>query len=129
MNIPESHQDLLHDDNKAIAFLATLMKDGTPQVTPVWFNWDGQDILINTAQGRVKDRNMRRNPHVALAIADPRDAARYLQIRGTIVDITTEGALEHANKLSIKYDGHPWVETPGQVRVIYRIRPEHIQAG
>jgi hypothetical protein len=85
--------------------------------------------LINSAQGRVKDRNMRRNPHVALAIADPRDAARYLQIRGTIVDTTTEGALEHANRLSMKYDGHPWVETPGQVRVIYRIRPEHIQAG
>ncbi len=129
MEVPESHQDLLRDDAKTIAFLATLMSDGSPQVTPVWFEWTGEDILINTAKGRTKDRNMRRNPQVAVTIADPRDASRYIQMRGRVVEITTEGALEHANKLSWKYDGHPWTATPGQVRVIFRIKPEHIYAG
>ncbi len=129
MDVPESHQDLLRDDAKTFAFLATLMSDGSPQVTPVWFEWNGEDILINSARGRVKDRNMRRDPHVALAIADPRNPERYVQIRGLVVEITTEGAWEQANRLSFKYTGHAWDGSPEQVRVIYRIQPEHIHAG
>jgi PPOX class probable F420-dependent enzyme len=129
MNIPETYQELLNDRVKAFAFLATLMKDGSPQVTPVWFSWDGEYLLINSAKGRVKDRNMRRDPHVAVAIVDPRDVGRYLQIRGIVVEVTTEGAWEHANQLSLKYDGRPWSGSPDQVRVIYRIKPEHIIAG
>ncbi len=129
MKIPESYKDLLRDESKAFAFLATLMKDGSPQVTPVWFNWNGEYILINSAKGRVKDRNMRNDPHVALAIVDPRDMGRYLQIRGIVVEVTSEGGLEHANQLSMKYEGHPWDGSPDQVRVIYRIKPEHIVAG
>ncbi len=129
MNIPESYQDLLTNEGRAFAFLATLMKDGSPQVTPVWFSWDGEYILINSAQGRVKDRNMRRDSRVALAIVDPRDVSRYLEIRGTVVEITTKGAYEHANQLSLSYDHHPWDGDPAQVRVIYRVKPEHIHAG
>ncbi len=72
MKIPASHVDLLDDGTKAHAYLATLMPDGSPQVTPVWFNMDGDDILVNTARGRVKDRNMRVRPRTALVIADPR---------------------------------------------------------
>ncbi len=127
--IPESHKGLLRDDVKAFAFLATLMKDGSPQVTPVWFSWDGEYLLINSAKGRVKDRNMRRNAHVAAAIVDPRDMGTYLQIRGIVMEITTEGAWEHANQLSMKYEGHPWDGDPKQVRVIYRIKPEFVSAG
>ncbi len=127
--IPESHKGLLRDDVKAFAFLSTLMKDGSPQVTPVWFSWDGEYLLVNSAKGRVKDRNMRRNAYVALAIVDPRDMGCYLQIRGIVVEITTEGAWEHANQLAMKYTGQPWDGDPGQVRVIYRIKPEYASAG
>ena len=103
--IPESHLDLVKDETKAIALLATLMKDGSPQLTPVWFNMDGEYILINSAQGRVKDRNMRREPRVAITILDPADYYRYIQIRGRVIEMTTEGAREHINKLSKKYTG------------------------
>lgn len=122
-DIPESHKDLLKDETKAFAFLATVMEDGTPQVTPVWFNMDGEYILINSALGRTKDRNMRKRPNVALAIMDPRDPYRYLQIRGTIVAITEEGARDHINALNFKYQGNPNYRGGGE-RVIYRIKPE-----
>ncbi|RPJ46583.1 MAG: PPOX class F420-dependent oxidoreductase [Chloroflexi bacterium] len=129
MIVPESHKKLLRDDIRAFAFLATVMNDGSPQVTPVWFNWDGEYLLVNSAQGRVKDRNMRKNPNVSVAIIDPREMGCYLQIRGSVVDITTEGAWEHINQLSLKYTGHPWDGSSEQVRVIYRIKPENISVG
>lgn len=129
MMIPESHRDLLRDDVKAFAFLATIMKDGSPQVTPVWFNWDGKYILINSVVGRVKDRNIRERPRVALAIVDPNDPERYLAVRGRVVEITTQGAREHINFLSNKYNGNPVFNgDPEQVRVIYRIEPEKVSA-
>ena len=80
--VPESHMDLLKDETVAMAFLATTMPDGSPQVTPLWFNTDGTHILISSAQGRVKDQNMRARPRVALVIEDPATAYRYVQIRG-----------------------------------------------
>jgi PPOX class probable F420-dependent enzyme len=127
MNIPESHQDLLRSNVKAFASIATIMKDGTPQVTPVWFDWDGKDILVNSAAGRLKDRNMRANPNVALSIVDPTNPYRYIQIRGKVTEITTEGAIDHIEKLSQKYTGHRYFEgEPTQVRVKYRISPEHV---
>jgi PPOX class probable F420-dependent enzyme len=129
MMVPETHLDLLCHQGNAFAFLATLMKDGSPQVTPVWFNWDGEYLLINSAQGRVKDRNMRSHAQVAAAIVNPQDVGRYLQVRGRVVEVTTEGAREHANQLSLMYTGHPWDGSPDQVRVIYRIQPEHFFAG
>jgi len=126
--IPDSHLDLVKDETKAIALLATLMKDGSPQLTPVWFNTDGEYILINSAKGRVKDRNMRREPRVAITILDPADYYRYIQIRGRVIEMTTEGAREHINKLSKKYTGRDKF-TPGseeEIRVTYKILPEFI---
>jgi PPOX class probable F420-dependent enzyme len=128
MNIPNDFQDLLKDETKAFLFLATIMADGSPQVTPIWFSTDETHILINSAKGRVKDRNMRARPQVALVIQDPRTPYRYLQIRGRVVEITGEGSEDHINTLSLKYDGKPWKKVPGQVRVIYKILPEHVDA-
>ena len=126
--IPESYLDLIKDETKAFACLATVMKDGTPQLTPVWFNTDGTHILINSAKGRVKDRNMRRNSSVALAIVDPKDPYRYIQIRGKVVEITTLGAREHIDTLAHKYTGLDkyTLGSPDEIRVIYKIQPDNI---
>lgn len=122
--IPESHRDLLSDDVRSFAILATTMDDGSPQATPVWFDTEGELIRVNTARDRVKDRNMRARPQVALAILDPEDPYRYLQIRGEVVEDTEEGAVEHINRLSDKYRDEPVYDVAeGDVRVIFRIRP------
>lgn len=126
ITIPESHRDLLEERARAYAYLATVMPDGSPQVTPVWFDAQGDHILINSAKGRTKDRNMRARPAVALLIADPKDPLRYVQIRGRIIDITEAGALEHIGRLSMKYRGRPWSPVEGQARVTYRLLPEHV---
>lgn len=125
MNFPENFLDLLKDDSKAFLYLGTVMSNGSPQVTPVWFNTDGEHILINTAEGRAKDRNMKARPKVAMTIQDPGDPYRYLGVRGEVVSFTTEGADEHINALSLKYRGTPYKFTPGQRRIIFRIRPTH----
>ncbi len=127
-NIPAEYHDLLKDEHKALAYLATVMDDGTPQVTPVWFNTNGEYILINTAEGRVKDHNMQARPHVALCIADPGNPYRYLQIRGKVAARTTEGADAHINTLAHKYTGQDWNIPAGEQRVIYKISPEKINA-
>ena len=123
--IPEKYRDIL--DKKAFAQLATLMPDGSPHVAPVWFDYDGQNILVNTAKGRVKDQNMRRDPRVGLDILDPDNPYRHLSIRGKVVEITEKGADEHIDKLAKRYinqDKYPY-RGPGEVRVIYKIAPEH----
>jgi len=125
-SIPESHHDLLTDEKRALAFLGTVMADGSPQVTPVWFNTDGEYFYINTARGRVKDRNLRARPAVALTISDPNDSYRYIQIRGRVVEFTEEGAKAHMDKLSYKYEDKPWNLPLGQVRVRFKIQPERI---
>lgn len=127
--IPDSHIDLLSDNVRAYAYLATLMKDGSPQLTPVWFNTKDDNILINTKIGRVKDRNMRRRPRIALVIQDPEDPSRYIQIRGEVVDITEEGARQHIEFLAGKYTGKYFfqLQNPDDVRVIFYILPEHVQ--
>jgi PPOX class probable F420-dependent enzyme len=102
------------------------MADGSPQVTPVWFDFDGSHIRINSAKGRVKDRNLRRNKKVALSIQDPDNPYRYLGILGEVVEITERGADEHIDALAKKYlgqDRYPF-RGAGEVRVIYRIRPD-----
>jgi PPOX class probable F420-dependent enzyme len=124
MAIPEKYQDLLN--KKAFAQLATIMPDGTPQVSPVWFEYDGKNILINSAKGRVKDKNMRRDPRVGLDIQDPDNPYRHVSIRGRVVQITEDGADAHIDKLTKKYinqDRYPY-RGPGEVRVIYKIQPE-----
>ena len=120
--VPEEYRDLLSDEKKAFAFLATTMSDGSPQVTPVWFNTDGEYLLVNSAEGRVKDRNMRINPEVAIAIVDPQDPYRYIQIRGKVSAITTRGARDHINLLSKKYLGEDvYSGPPSEQRVTYKI--------
>lgn len=128
--IPDSHTDLLKGQKKAFVYLATLMADGAPQVTPVWFSTDGPHILINTAEGRVKDRNMRARPRVALCIADPDDPYRYLQIQGKVVERTNQGADAHIDALSFKYHGIPKYQDrkPGEKRIVYKILPLKVDA-
>jgi PPOX class probable F420-dependent enzyme len=126
--IPETHLDLIKDETKAFGYLATLMKDGSPQLTPIWFNTDGTHILINSAVGRVKDRNMRRDARVAFVITDPKDPYRYIQIRGKIVEITTNGARGHIDALAKKYTGADKYTSgiTGEIRVTYKLLPEKV---
>jgi PPOX class probable F420-dependent enzyme len=127
MGFPDSHKDLLQ--KKAFANLATVNPDGSPQVTPVWFDVDGEDIRINTARGRVKDRNLRRNAAVALAVMDPDNPYRYVQVRGRVSEVTESGADAHIDSLANKYmgvDKYPY-RRPGEVRVIFKIRAERVQ--
>jgi PPOX class probable F420-dependent enzyme len=128
-SIPEAYRDLLKDEVRAYAFLATTMDDGSPQVTPLWFDVEGDRLRINTARGRVKDRNMRARSRVALAIFDPGNLYRYLQVRGMVVEMREQGAEEHIRALSSKYRGTPEFEIPtGQVRVMFLIRPDQVHA-
>jgi PPOX class probable F420-dependent enzyme len=123
--IPEKYLDLF--DKKAFASLATLMPDGTPQVTPVWVDFDGNHILVNSAKGRRKDANMQERPKVAISIMDPDNPYRYLEVRGTVDEITEHGAAAHIDKMAKKYLGmekYPFAK-PGEVRVLYKIKPEH----
>ena len=124
--IPEKYLDLFQ--KQAFANLATLMPDGRPQVTPVWCDFDGRHILINTAAGRQKDKNLQRDGRVALAILDPENAYRYLEIRGRVAGRTEQGADAHIDKMAKKYlgkDKYPYRQ-PGEVRVLYMIAPEHV---
>jgi len=126
--IPEKFRDLF--TKQAFAHLGTLMADGRPQVTPVWCDYDGTHIRINSAKGRVKDKNMRRNKMVALSIMDPDNPYRYLAVQGVIVEITEQGADGHIDSLAKKYlgkDKYP-NRRPGEVRVMYTIRPEKISS-
>jgi PPOX class probable F420-dependent enzyme len=124
--IPDNFSDLFQ--KKAFAQLATLMKDGSPQVTPVWCEFDGKHVVINSAKGRTKDLNMRRNPVVALSIQDPDNPYRHLSLQGKVVEITEKGADANIDKLSKKYLGKDVYPNrrPAEVRVIYRILPEKI---
>jgi PPOX class probable F420-dependent enzyme len=122
--IPQSHLDLFK--KKAFAHLATLMPDGKPQVTPVWVDYDGKYVIINTAQGRLKDKNMQRDGRVALSITDPDNPYRYLEVRGSIAERTHTGADAHIDAMAKKYldqDKYPF-RAPGEVRVIYKVLPE-----
>jgi PPOX class probable F420-dependent enzyme len=124
--IPEQFKDLFR--KKAFAHLATLMSDGSPQVTPVWCDYDGTYILVNSAKGRVKDKNMRRNKKVGITVSDPGNPYRHMAVRGEVAEITEQGADTHIDQLAKKYldkDKYP-LRQPGEVRVIYKIRPERV---
>ena len=129
IEIPAKYADLLTDKTKAFASCATIMKDGSPQVTPVWFDMAGEKIRINTATGRVKSRNMKEGSKVALAIIDPDNPYRYIQIRGKVTKATQTGANEHIDKLSHKYMGKDYpLHQPGESRITMEIEPESVQA-
>lgn len=121
--IPDQFRDIL--DKKSFVHLATKMSDGSPQVSPVWVDYDGEHVIVNSAKGRVKDRNMRADDRVALSATDPDNPYRALMVRGRIAKITEEGADEHIDRLAKKYldkDKYP-LRAPGEVRVKYYIEP------
>jgi len=133
--IPASHRDLV--ECPPVAALTTVMRDGYPQTSVVWCDFDGTCVRINTMRGFAKERNMRRDPRVTLLCYDPRRPLRYLEVRGTVVEMTEEGAAEHLDALASKYAGRPiryfgdaipatfaGTEKP----VLCRIRPTHVVA-
>ncbi len=127
-SIPNEYLDLVQQ-KKAFAGLATLMQDGTPQVTPVWFDYNGSVIRVNSAKGRTKTRNMKEGAPVALSIMDPDNPYRYMQIRGKVTRVTEQGAAAHIDSLAKKYlgqDKYPW-SRPDEVRVTFEITPQAVQ--
>lgn len=119
-------EKLLARSTRAFAYLAVVLPDGTPHVSPIWFDWDGEHIILNTARGRIKDRALHGHPVVALTITGD-DPYKYILVRGPVVGETEEGAYEMICALNEKYRGrYEFPRRPGQVRVTYKIRPERI---
>jgi PPOX class probable F420-dependent enzyme len=124
--IPASHADLL--TKPAFANLATLNPDGSPQVTPVWVDFDGSHVIVNTARGRVKAKNLAREPRIALSIADPENPYRYLGLQGRVVEMTEKGGDAHIDKMAKKYlgkDSYPFRKA-GEVRIVVKIEPDKV---
>lgn len=125
----ELSQDLLELLNRpSTCYIATTMPDGSPQLTQTWVDTDGERILINSVRGFLKVRNIERDPRVAVAVSDSDNPRRYFQVRGRVVDVTTDGGTEHIEMLSQKYLGtpYPWFGGRDQVRVIITIEAEKI---
>ncbi|HET9248431.1 MAG TPA: PPOX class F420-dependent oxidoreductase [Actinomycetota bacterium] len=118
-------------DAPNFASVATLMPDGSPQVSTIWIDRDGDDVLFNTAERRVKTDNLRRDGRVAISVFDQEDHDEQVIVRGTVVDMTTEGADDHIDFLAKKYlgaDTYPFRD-PDEQRVIVRVRPDHVSDG
>ncbi|WP_121821828.1 PPOX class F420-dependent oxidoreductase [Halostella salina] len=130
--IPASHRDLF--ETETFAHFVTHDADGRPHTTPVWVDYDPEanELLVNTARGRRKERNVRENPTVALSMLDPEDPYRYLSVTGTVETVTTDGAVEHIDELAGRYMGLDEYPNHGEEsgeRVIIRIRPEEVLTG
>ncbi len=131
--IPESHLHLLTEP--IVVTLVTLMPDGTPQATPVWCGYDGEHVLINTAVGRQKDRNMDKDHRVAISAIDPTNPYHWLEIRGRVIERTTEGALDHINALSQQYFGREFyagrnaAQQGHETRVLFKIQMLEVNVG
>ncbi len=126
MKLPEALLDLLHQ--ASTCYVATLMPDGSPQLTQTWADTDGDHVIINTVAGFQKIRNVDRDPRVALTVADPADPARYFQVRGHVVSTTTEGAVDNIESLAQRYLGtpYPWYGGRDQTRVLLVIEADRI---
>jgi PPOX class probable F420-dependent enzyme len=125
--IPENVLDLFQ--RPIIAVLVTIMPDGQPQANPVWVDYDGQYVLVNTAKGRQKARNMERRSKVTVLLLDPDNVYHWVEVRGHVEEETEEGANEHINQLSHKYENKDFrALNPGEVRVIYKIAPDKVNA-
>ncbi len=126
MNLPAALLDLLRRPSPC--FLATLMPDGSPQMTQTWVDTDGRNVLINTVDGHQKVANMRRDPRVAVNVADAEDPSEYIEVRGRVVAITEDGATEHIETLAQRYLGgpYPWYGGRDQTRLMVTIEPERI---
>ncbi|WP_435335325.1 PPOX class F420-dependent oxidoreductase [Haloarchaeobius sp. TZWWS8] len=127
--IPETYHDLF--EKQTFAHFATVMPDGTPQVTPVWVDYDEDSghVLVNTARGRRKEKNVRENPKVGIEMTDPDDPYRFLSIRGEVVEVTEDGAVEHIDELTKRYMGKDTYPNHGEEsgpRVVVRIEPRHV---
>ena len=128
MIIPENLRDLLAREKRAFAFLALVKSDGSPQVTPVWFDFDGTYFIFNTARGRVKDKILKHHRVVAFAIPDPANPYRYMQVTGCVVEETEAGAAEEIADLAEKYHGkREYPLRAGEVRVTYKVLPDRVQ--
>lgn len=123
--LPEAYRHLLTDETKAFAWIATVDANHAPQLTAVWFNTDGEHILFGTSDKTAKFRNLSSNPRIAVAIVAPENPYQYIQVRGR-VEITKEGAAEHLHALSRKYTGQDFNIPEGQVRVLYKLKPEQV---
>jgi PPOX class probable F420-dependent enzyme len=126
VRLPDDLLELLR--KPSICFIATTMADGSPQVTQTWVHTDDERLIINSVEGYVKVRNIERDPRVAVAIADPDDPSHYYQVRGRVVDVTSDGGADHIDMLSQKYSGepYPWYGGRQQVRVIIAIEADSI---
>ena len=126
MDLPESLVVLLHQASPC--YIATLMPDGAPQMTQTWVDTDGEHVLINTVQGFQKDKNVARDPRVAMNISDPANPFRYFEVRGRVTGITTEGGAEHIESLSQRYLGgpYPWFGGRDQTRLILSITADKV---
>lgn len=115
-------------DAKSFAHIATINKDGSPQVSPVWIERQGDTVIVNTEQTRRKVRNLRRTPVVSLSLQDPENPYSYVEIRGRVVEITPEGGFEGIDRLGKKYMGVDKYQgnQPGDMRVQIKIEPTHI---
>ena len=113
---------------KNFAFVATLMKDGSPQITPTWIDFDGKTILINTAEGRTKQKNVSRDSRVAISIVDNNNPYNMVTIRGKVIEQTSKGVDDHIDKLAKRYlgvDKYPF-RSPTEKRVILKVQPENV---
>ena len=128
VDLPDELIGLL--ERSGLCYLATLMPDGSPQLTQTWVDTDGTHILINTVRGHQKVRNIERDPRVALTVSDPTDPRRYFQVRGRVLTIAEEGAAAHIEKLSHRYLGgpYPWFGGRDQIRLLLTIEPSRITA-
>ncbi len=124
--IPDKLRDLF--EKPIAAGLATLMPNGQPQVTPVWVDYDGEYVRVNTARGRQKDRNMGKRAKVTLLLIDPSNMYHWAEVRGHIAEVTEQGAEAHIDSLSKKYTGNPKYkkQNPAEVRVMYKIMPDKV---
>ena len=128
--IPDNFRDLF--EKPVYVALVTVMPSGQPQATVVWVDYDGANLLVNTARGRQKDRNMKPGARVTVLAIDPQNPFRWIEVRGRVIEETEQGALEHINKLSLKYRGEPdyYARSPErrgkETRVIYRIEPRKV---
>jgi PPOX class probable F420-dependent enzyme len=124
--IPDKYRDLFQ--KPAFGVLATLMPDGQPQLTPVWVDWQDGHVIVNSAKGRQKDKNIERDRRVTITLIDPENPYRYVEVRGRVDEITQTNADTHIDKMAKKYlgkDKYPFRQ-PGEVRVMYKIAPQHV---
>ena len=115
-------------EGKNLVFIATLMKDGSPQLSPVWANYENDHILINTAEGRIKHKNILQDPRIAVSVVNSSNPLDMTTIRGTVVEIIPDYEYEHINRLTKKYldqDNYPF-RIPGEKRIILKIKPERV---